>query len=196
MALERRLRSRPGQRLPQGVTDLDRGGIDAVPVLHATARPRQIDLLCPSLGQGVVRQDGPQPCEGLGEPPRERRAGHAGPLTLERRPQEVGLGGPARCPGRDHHRPHPQPQRPLALPLHHTERPAQAIDVRLWQDRLKHLSDVLSRPVHAPRRLSSLLALLVNPPEEENTRRSWSQGSAGHAIMCEVGFSGHVWRHL
>jgi len=150
MDLERCILPSPRKLLPQGITNLDRGGIDAVPVLHATERPRQIDLLCPSIGQGVVSQDCHEPFEGLVEPPIESRAGHFGHLKLEIRPQDVCLVGPTRCPGREHHRPHQHPQMQLTLPLDHAELHAQAIDFLLRQDRLNHLLYVLSRHVHSP----------------------------------------------
>ena len=56
MDLEGRVVPGPGTLLKQGIADGDGRGIDDVPVLHPAEGPRQIDLLCPCVGEGSVGQ--------------------------------------------------------------------------------------------------------------------------------------------
>jgi hypothetical protein len=106
MALERRLVPGPRTRLAQGVTHRDRRGINEVPILHATERCGQLDLLRSGLGQRARGQGRHTLFERRLKPPIASGTRHVGDCTLQRRPQPIRLIGAAWGPGRDHHGPH------------------------------------------------------------------------------------------
>src|SRR5262249_38051893 len=100
MPFERSVLAGPGELRAQGLANSDGGGIDNVPILDPTKGPRQIDLLCPSIGQSSVGSGRHEVFEGFIEPPRESGACDLGDLKLQIRPQHVRLVGPAWGPGR------------------------------------------------------------------------------------------------
>ncbi|MGH8070225.1 MAG: hypothetical protein ACRERE_34285, partial [Candidatus Entotheonellia bacterium] len=152
---------RPGALLAQGVAPRARRRIDAVPVVHATKGTRQLDLRRPRRGQGALGPRRHEPLQGCIKPAIAGGAGDLGPLTRQRRAQDVGLVGSARRPRGNDHRTPPHPEVQLALPRHAITVHAQAVDRLLGQDRLEHCAPVVARPVGSRLGPLSALALLV-----------------------------------
>jgi hypothetical protein len=82
-----RLVPRPRKVLPQGVADLDRGGIADALVRHPAERARPIDLLSPGRRQGTLGTRRHTLCQRLVQPPLARRVRDPRHLTRQLRPQ-------------------------------------------------------------------------------------------------------------
>src|SRR5262245_1969572 len=192
MHLERRIVACAGELVLEGITHADRGGIDDVPVLDAAQNARQIDLLGAGIGQSTVRQRGHELFQRLVKPAIEGRAGDSGALKFQIRPQHVTLVRASRRAGGDDHRPHQHPEVQLALPLDDPELRAQALDLLVWQDRLKHLSHVLTR--HD----CSLQWTLLTPDglmkrlEEVDHIAPWTSSPSWPGLDRAAGLSGHI----
>jgi hypothetical protein len=136
---------RPRKCLTPGVTHRDRRGIDAVPILHATKRTRQINLLCPGVGQGPLGQGFHALLQANVEPPVAGGPRHVWHLTLQVRAQDIRLVGSPRCPRRDHQRPHEHPEVQLALSLNDAKLLAEPVDLLPGPHRLEDLSHLVTR---------------------------------------------------
>jgi hypothetical protein len=145
MPVERRGLAGPGELRAQGIANADGGGIGAGPILDPTKHPRPIAPLGPGLGQRAIGQGRHEVFERFIDPPIASGACDLGDLNLQLRPPHVSLVRPTWGPGRDDHGPHQQPQVQLALPRDAPKWRTQARDCLRWQNRFKHLSDILAR---------------------------------------------------
>ena len=182
MHLDGRIFPRPGKLLAQRVPHRDGRGIDDVPVLHATERARQIDLLRPGVGQRMLGQRLHEPFQGLVEPPIEGGPRHVGHLKLQIRAQDVRLVGPTRRPRRDHHRAHEHPKVQLALSLDHAALLAETVDLLLRQYRLEDLPHLVT--CHGlpstPSPHAMMLSMLLRGRVEHGAAPA-SSGTAAHS---------------
>jgi hypothetical protein len=119
----------PWKFLTHGLTHRDRGGIDDGPILHATQRTRQIDLLRPGIRQGQLGQAFHELLQGNVEPPVEGGPRHMRHLKLYGRAQDVLLLGSPRRPRRDHRGSHEHPEVQLALSRTDAELLAELVDL-------------------------------------------------------------------
>jgi hypothetical protein len=127
-----------------------------------------------------------------------------GHLTLQIGAQDIRLLGPTRRPGRDHHRPHEQPQVQFAPSRHHAARLAEAVDRLLWPSRLEDLAPRITSHGLA---LDAIPACLLrsrllrrarrarNRPRVKRHRSPFPQalGLSGH--VCVMGHDGHSLVH-
>jgi hypothetical protein len=140
----------------------------------------------------TVGQGGHELFQWLVKPAIEGRAGHPGDRTFQIRSQNIGLVGSSRGTGRNDHGPYQHPKVQFALPLNDSALHAQSLNVPLWQNRLEHLSHVLTRHLSSLQRALAVFGLLMRPLGEEIMLRLWRQGAVDLHSPARAALSGHV----
>jgi hypothetical protein len=178
MHVDRRSVASPRTGIQQGLANRYGRGIHDGPVLHSTQRSRQIARRRLSSPQGAFGQRRHTRFEGCVEPPLARCPCDLWHCKLQGGTPDVGWLGAAWRPRRHDPRPHQQPEVPLARPLDHPARLAQAFELLLRPHRLEDLAHLVTWHGPAPPRCASMSGSPDALPEgEESMRRGTSQAA-------------------